>query len=565
MKKAIKQSTLMYLLNACAIFLLLCIAVIFILTALNATNIATANEDRMQLTNNANRFMNGSSYLTNEVRAYSATGQQIHYDNYWNEINNLKNRDIGVANMQTIGITTEEQGMIDEMSGLSNQLVPLEEQAMNYVQAGNNALALDYVYGTEYETQITKINAIKAAFLAELDVRSATAVARFNNTAALLQVLVLLFIAAILILQILTSNLTRRKIIKPIIAVQNEMLEIAKGNLSSGFAMEPDTSEIGMLIGGMSSTRNTLQKYISDLSDKLSQMAEGNMALVIDMDYIGDFAPLKSAMITILGSLNNTLSQIDMAAEQVSDSASQVSSSAQALSHGATEQASAVEELSATIGEISHQINSTATKAQMAKTQSGKTEAEIVESNQKMQQMMSAMMDISNKSGEIRKIIKTIEDIAFQTNILALNAAVEAARAGAAGKGFAVVADEVRNLAGKSTEAAKSTTALIEETVAAVESGTGIANDTAEALMGVVAGTQEVAQLILQIADAATNQASEAMQITTGIEQISGVVQTNSATSQESAAASEELSGQATRLKTLVSRFHLADKMLSAR
>ena len=230
---------------------------------------------------------------------------------------------------------------------------------------------------------------------------------------------------------------------------------------------------------------------------------------------------------------------------------------AQALSQGATEQASSIEELAATITEMSGQIQNNAQSAlQASQTVDGVGE-KILESNQQMQTMTKAMGEISASSSEIGKIIKTIEDIAFQTNILALNAAVEAARAGEAGKGFAVVADEVRSLASKSSDASKSTAALIENSLKAVENGTRIADETAQSLLSVVEGTKEIASQINQIAAASSEQSKGAAQVQLGIDQIPNVVQTNSATAEESAAASEELSGQAQMLKTLISKFKL--------
>ncbi len=255
--------------------------------------------------------------------------------------------------------------------------------------------------------------------------------------------------------------------------------------------------------------------------------------------------------------LNDTMMQISQSASQVASGSEQVSNGAQALSQGATQQASSVEELAATINEISDKVNQNADSARQANKKAGSVSAEMNVSNEKMQQMIEAMGDITNCSNEIGKIIKTIEDIAFQTNILALNAAVEAARAGSAGKGFAVVADEVRNLASKSAEASQNTSALIENSLKAVENGTHIADETARSLLQAVNDVSEMTAIIGQISEASSLQADSIAQITMGIDQISSVVQTNSATAQESAAASEELSSQSQLMKSLVGRFKL--------
>ncbi|MEG1049511.1 MAG: methyl-accepting chemotaxis protein, partial [Oscillospiraceae bacterium] len=290
----------------------------------------------------------------------------------------------------------------------------------------------------------------------------------------------------------------------------------------------------------------------------LATMAAGDFNISKAEPFIGDFENIERSFNEFSTKISQTLWQINMASDQVNSGAVQVSTAAQELSRGATEQSSSIEELSATISEITAQIAANAKNARSASELSHKAGEGVAQSDEHMQDMIVAMQDISNKSVEISKIIKTIDDIAFQTNILALNAAVEAARAGSAGKGFAVVADEVRNLAQKSAEAAKGTTGLIEGTVTAVSQGRKIADETAKSLGAVVENVNHVKLMVSEIADASDKQSEGAQQVNIGVEQISAVVQTNSATAEESAAASEELSGQAQMLKDLVSDFKLA-------
>lgn len=354
-------------------------------------------------------------------------------------------------------------------------------------------------------------------------------------------------------------------IVKGITGPVREMDEVAKliadGQLNESIQYQAK-DELGDLANNFNSTVTRLRdyvNYIDEISKVLNQIADGNLNFQLTYDYAGEFAKVKSALENISVSLNDTLGQINQSADQVASGADQVSSGAQALSQGATEQASSIQELAATITEISDQIKQNANNALHASEKANVVGTEVMESNTRMQNMVAAMSEISQSSNEIGKIIKTIEDIAFQTNILALNAAVEAARAGAAGKGFAVVADEVRNLASKSAEASKNTAALIESSLQAVENGTQIADDTANSLLNVVNGVKEVAETIDQISTASNEQAESIEQVTLGVDQISGVVQTNSATAEESAAASEEMSGQAQMLKELVARFHLRE------
>lgn len=362
-----------------------------------------------------------------------------------------------------------------------------------------------------------------------------------------------------LVLIIIISSLVIKNKIKPLHQITNVAQRIADGDVDVELNVKTN-DEIGQLSDTLNLTIGRLQNYqgyIDEMSETLEKMEHGDMTVELHRNYVGKFEKLKKHLYSYIKNTSNVLYSINVAAEQVAVGAGQVSNGAQSLSQGATEQASSIEQLSAAIMEISEHIKKSAEHAKTASEKSNRSSAEIMESNRKMQEMIMAMQDISEKSGEISKIIKTIEDIAFQTNILALNAAVEAARAGAAGKGFAVVADEVRNLAGKSAEAAKSTTALIQGTVEAVEKGTQIMNETAQSLSSVVEAESAVNDIIQQIATATDEQATSVAQVTQGIEQISAVVQTNSATAEQSAAASEELSGQAQTMKELVDRFKL--------
>ena len=364
--------------------------------------------------------------------------------------------------------------------------------------------------------------------------------------------------ACALILIIAVIFLLLHRLLRPIKSIVSAAAEIADGNLNVQIAAESE-DEVGRLARTFLKMVQNLNVIVSDVDYILGKMAEGDFDVRTNSEesYVGNFRGILSSMRTLNIKLSNVLMQINTAADQVSDGSEQVSSGAQALSQGTTEQASSIEELAATINEISLHVKQTAENAVQAREQTIPAGCEVDSCNHQMQEMIAAMDEIGEMSGQISKIIKTIEDIAFQTNILALNAAVEAARAGEAGKGFAVVADEVRNLASKSAEASKNTSALIEGAVRAVEKGTNIANETAHMLNKVVESAQAVSETVDKIADATKEQYSAIGQITVGVDQISSVIQTNSATAEESAAASEELSGQAQMLKALVNQFNL--------
>lgn len=557
MKKSISQSMLSFILNGISTLALLFLVFSLLSYSRVTAKLDSANEERFALTYNANRFMNGSAYLTNEVRAFASTGQQEHYDNYWDEVNELKNRDKGVAAMQEIGITSEEQKMIDDMSDLSNTLVPLEDEAMKNVQAGKMQEALDYVYGEEYNSSIAQINALKEQFLSALDTRTQAQVETLGRQSKFIRNTMVAAIAIVAFIQILIMLITKIRVLRPVIAVRDQMGEISKGNLSAAFPLQPNTSEIGMLVESIHETKRELKKYIHDIDSKLSEMAEGNMDLVIGDDYRGEFLPIQNAMRQIVDSLNTALSRINMAAELVSEESRRMAADAQILSSGAVAQASAVQELSASIHELSTQVDRTSSDADTAQKCSTEAAALLMASNDKMGDLTVAMEDISNASQEIGGIIKTIEDISFQTNILALNAAVEAARAGEAGKGFAVVANEIRELASKSAEAVNQAAELIETSQNAVENGIGIADNTAKSLVAVVEGSEEILNSMDKISHASQNQKAALERLTEHVDSISKVVQSNSSSAQSSASTSAELSSQSKCLHELVNRFHL--------
>ncbi len=354
----------------------------------------------------------------------------------------------------------------------------------------------------------------------------------------------------------------KRQVSHPLFRLTVLAQTLEKGDLGSNqhqtmMAGIDSNDEIGILSQSFDNTISRLRNYIGEISNVLESIAGGDLTAQITQEYVGDFASIRTSLNDILQKLNTTMGQIVTSAEYVSGGAEQMSNAAQALSQGSMEQSGAVEELEETMSSVTVSVKQTAESVQRAREQVGGMGRQLAEGNQKMQEMITAMEEITDSSNEIEKIIKTIEDIAFQTNILALNAAVEAARAGTAGKGFAVVADEVRNLAAKSAEASQSTSALIGRSIAAVNQGTQIADATAKQLESIVVGSHAIVETINGIAADAQTQAEAVEQIQDQIGQITGVVQTNSSTAEESAATSQELSAQASVLKQLVKTFRL--------
>lgn len=348
-----------------------------------------------------------------------------------------------------------------------------------------------------------------------------------------------------------------RQIGEPVKDCAQRLRLLAEGDLDTPVHEIHTGDETQILADSARTLVQGFRLMIQDMDEMLAEMSRGNLTADSKCEeaYVGGYRGLLDSARKLSAQLSDTLRQINQSADQVSAGAEQVSAGAQALSQGATEQASAIEELAATINDISGKIIATADRAGDVHSQSSETGREVEQCNEQMLELVNAVRDIGESSSQIGKIIKTIEDIAFQTNILALNAAVEAARAGTAGKGFAVVADEVRNLASKSAEASKSTSVLIEGSARSVEKGMKIADETAASLQKAVISTENTVKAVDKITEATAEQSQAVSQVTQGVDQISSVVQTNSATAEESAAASEELSGQAVILKELVGQF----------
>ncbi len=378
-----------------------------------------------------------------------------------------------------------------------------------------------------------------------------------SYSSSLVKIAVTISIFCIILLIVIIGVLVR-KLIKPLNDSVNAIEDMARGKLDTRIEVKT-RDEFARLATSYNQSMTNLQGVVEDIDVTLNEISNGNLSVTFDREYEGDFGSISDSLKNIIVSLRSTLSQITTASSEVAHGASQISNASQTLAQGATEQASSVAELSATIENVADQVKSTSDKAHEANANIENATNELNTANSHMNDLMSAMEETKAQSEQISKVVKTIEDIAFQTNILALNAAVEAARAGAAGKGFAVVADEVRNLANKSSEASKTTSQLIEATTEAIGTSHKLAKESSDYLTNAVSSNEVVLSNIKDIQSESERQSEAINQIVVGIEQINSVVSMNSATSEECAASSEELSSQAATLDELMATFTLEE------
>lgn len=455
-----------------------------------------------------------------------------------------------------------------EITALMDKMIPIHEAIHESAAEILELNKTDHekaqeMYLNETKANVSSLVAIldEVIELSEKDAKTYQTTLSRSITATTAVAVVTFIVNLIACLSLVTYVMS--KIVRPIQIITTNSQLLSQGKLDFEIDV-PNKDEIGILANCLNQAAKTLSMYISDISANLNAISRGDLTMeAADFEYVGDFIEIRRSTDVILEQLNETMAQINTVAVQVGDGADQVSSGAQALAQGATEQANEIDNLVNTVSQVSEHINTNAQSANETNEEVSKVQQKIELCNQQMQEMSQAMSNISNCSNEIGHIIKTIEDIAFQTNILALNAAVEAARAGTAGKGFAVVADEVRNLAAKSGEAAKSTSKLIAETLTAVSNGVQLTESTQSTLDSVVEGARTVVDSVQKISEASVEQANSVRGISDGISQISSVVQTNSASSEESAAASEELSSQAQILSSLIQKFTLKESRFS--
>ena len=528
--------------------------VLLIFTIMNLVT-STISAEQLETTMFLNQYRLGSKTLTAEVQSYAVTGDRQYYDNYMKELNEDKNRDIAWAGLQKNDITAEEWAKLEQIAGMSNGLVPLEEKAMELAGRGKTAEATAIVFGAEYEETVAQISALTDECINEIQDR----VAAKQNTFFIIMMIaegVFIFVFIFMIRQILqTITFAKNELLTPIVKVSEQMSELAKGRFDVDWDMKQDDSEVGQMVGAIEFMKKNFANMISEISDVLGQMGNGNYRIAVRQEYVGEFVAIKESMLKINEDTKKALITIRDTTQEIDAGSEQLAKAAVDLAEGCTVQAGQVSEVAGMIDEMSRDMEENAKGAQETVEISEQASAALSVGNAKMQELKVAIGEINNCSEEIRSIIATIEDIANQTNLLSLNAAIEAARAGEAGKGFAVVADQVKSLAEQSKEAAGETTKLIETTVEAVAKGIAIADETVSSMEEVFAGVTASTERMEQVAATLIKSAENMHEIDSNIARVSQIVDNNSATSEETAAVSEEQAAQVEMMVQLMSQF----------
>ncbi len=448
-----------------------------------------------------------------------------------------------------------------EVEALRSQIEPLHKELHASAQTALDLFMENRVKGQQYYVETIQVSLTKLVGLLDQVVERGQSLTTeyttsMNNTIVLMHGSTIVCLVLNLIALISLVIYVLKYVIKPLLLVTASVQPLQEGRLALNIEYS-STNELGQLARTLEDSMAQVHEYVDDINRVMGELAHGNFDVETATRYIGDFQSIEESLNQFTGALSNAMGNIVQAEQRVSSHAEQLSSGAQALAQGATEQASAVQEVYATVDDLSKSAGRNAQAAGEAQSSAQLTSQQVSLSSEQMEQMVSAMEDISDASEQIGRIIATIEDIAFQTNILALNAAVEAARAGSAGKGFAVVADEVRSLASKSDEAAKATKGLIENSIQATQRGSRIVGEVSDSLKKALELVVQSNKAITAITDAIAQEAESLSQVSEGIGQISSVVQTNSASSEESAAVSSELFEQVHMLEDETKKFRL--------
>ena len=532
------------------------VILLILFTAINIV-VSITNADQLESVLYLNQYRLGSKTLTSEVQSYAVTGNQIYYDNYYKELEVDKNRDVALAGLRENDITDEELEGFSQIASISNNLVPLEVEAMEKAGQGDLIGAMALVFGDEYETTVQQINKFTDECIANIQNRISKKQSMLLLVMYVSEILFVVFFIYIVKKIADAINFSKKELLVPIVKVSDQMTELAKGSFAKEMDMQADESEVGKMVEAIAFMKQNFSNMIYEISDVLGQMGSGNYHVEVTQEYVGDFVQIKESLVKIIADMKQVLQTIKDTATEVDGGSEQLSKAAMDLADGCTVQSTKVSEVAEMVRQMATSMEEKAQDAQdtvMLSSQAGEL---LMAGNEKMQELKVAITEISKCSEEISTIIATIEDISSQTNLLSLNASIEAARAGEAGRGFAVVAEQVKKLAEESAQAAGETTVLIERTVETVEKGIAIADETVKNMEEVMSGAKASTEKMAQMADELREEANNMYIINENVSAVAEIVDNNSATSEETAAVSEEQTAQVATMVQMLSQFKI--------
>lgn len=532
-------------------------AVLLFLVFISGASYVANTYEQLEITMYLNQYRIGSKTLTAAVQSYAVTGDIQYYNAYMKELNEDKNRDIAWAGLEKNSLKDEEWANLNEIAGLSNGLVPLEEEAMAAVAAGDTQSAMDFVFGSEYGTAIQRINELTDTTINEILARLE---AKKSGFLAFMIICAAAFVAGFVWLAMSSFKaiaFSRKELLTPIIKVSEQMKELADGNLHAQLDLEADDSEVGSMVKAIEFMKDNLAGIIEEISFVLEQMGQGNYRVDVGHNYVGEYVQIKESLNKIIEEMKNTVATITSVSNDIDAGSGQLASAAEDLANACTSQAGEVSDLMLLLGELSEAIEYDEKEAEEAVKISNLSSSTLVASSQKMDELKVAMDEINDCSKQIIGVISAIADIGDEIDMLSLNASIESARAGEAGRGFAVVAEQVKKLAEASQSAVGETSDLIRRTVDAVDVGERIAAEAAVNMEEMLMGAEETTGRINGIVDKLKSELESISQINEGIGNMAGIVDNNSATSEETAAISEEQKQQVEALVELMSGFRV--------
>ncbi len=547
LKRIVRQSVIAVVVGAVLLLLSL------------GTNIwmTMVTDEELETTTYLNQYRIASKTLTYAVQAYAATGEQNYYDDYMKELNEDKNRDIDWAGLEKNHITKDEWQKMNQIPELSNGLVPLEEEAFALAGKGDTETAREHVFGKEYSDTVRQINSLTDEAIHQIQSRLNASKMTMRIFQICIEILYALSFMYLVYEITRLVKFSRNELLEPIVKVSEQMTELSAGDFHTELSLQVDDSEVGNMAGSIALMKQNMTLMIEEISNVLESMGDGNYNISIEQEYVGEFGQIKESFLKICEKMRDTLSTIREVAQQIDSGSEQLAYAASDLAEGSTEQAGKISDLVSLVDNMYHSMEHSANEATETVKLSSRASHVLITGNEKMQELKETIGQISKCSEEIGEIIRTIEDIASQTNLLSLNASIEAARAGEAGRGFAIVADQVKDLADQSAKAAGESDKLIERTVMAVEKGIEIADEAAASMDEVMQGAKEATDKMGQMSELLTNDVNNMNHINENIIRVADIVDNNSAASEETAAVSEEQKAQVESMVNLMNQFKI--------